>query len=217
MIRPFLPRLTQKGAMFGIDARLTLIIFASLSTIAGASIFFNKTNTQASVMVSELKAIHTAIKRMQEDFENDLYSSLDTPNSINATYIMFDDTEVDAAFQRDWHGPYLDEFIQPGTRIYTSQNNIAGTTFVSIMKHAKQDDIDSSVTCSNAAPCHYWIRIENIPIKLAEAVNAKIDGTGEVVPDEEGRFQWIETSADITNIWYLTERALDNTNPSLGE
>lgn len=207
----------QKGAMFGLDGRVALSIFSILSVIAGASIFFNRLDSTASVMHSELKAIHTAIKDIQADLEDDFYASLDTPNSANAVLALFEDTTVTANKQKDWHGPYLDEFIQPLTRIYKSQNNVVGITTVSILKQPKQDNIDSSVACSGAAPCYYWVRIANLPLKLVSVLNNKVDGDAEALPDEEGRLQWIETSADVVDMWYLTERALDNNNTSLGE
>ncbi len=211
--------LSQKGAMFGMDGRISLVIFASLSVIAGASIIFNRIDAQATVLHGELKALHEAIKVMQSDFENDLYASLDSlaARHQNAVDVLFDDTELSAVYQNDWHGPYIDEFIQPGARLYRSQNNVVGVTFTNIMKHANGTGVNNAVVCSNAAPCYYWVRISNLPERLLEILNEKIDGTAETTPEDEGRLQWNDSgTAGVVNLWYLTERALDNNNGSVG-
>ncbi len=213
-------RFTQKGAMFGLDGRIALVIFASISTIAGASIFFNRLDAQATVLHGELKALHEAIKTMQSDFENDLYASLDNTGATrhqNALNALFDETQINATHQNNWHGPYIDEFIQPGTRIYKALNNVEGVTTVTIQKHPKMDAISNADACSNADPCYYWVRIRKMPLKVIQKLNDRIDGSGETTPEDEGRVQWNDDgSAEVVNLWYITEQALNNTNGSVG-
>jgi len=91
---------TKQGAMFGLDARIALAIFAALSVITGAALYNAVQDARATAVISDLNEIGKAY---------DSYL-LDTGSQvpINTTEVkLLNIKELVTSTMRGWKGPYL--------------------------------------------------------------------------------------------------------------
>ena len=188
--------LSQRGAMFGLDARIALAIIAALSLVGGVTMFTTSSEIHAKSLVKDLEAYKTAINSMQYDFKARPTAAItvagDTQKVIRA---LQDKTEVDAAYQPRWLGPYL-----------KARTN-------DISKHEYYGDIQYFIIPSGDFGCVpnfcNFLGVEEVPYKDFLVANTLIDGPDEGTPETEGRLRWAATYNSYENlIGYNLGRAL---------
>ena len=169
----------NKGAMFGLDARIALAIFGALSVISGASLY-------SAIQNAKLTSMHQTIVNVEKAFEA-LYLDLgEIPNrphssTKNAQYLI---DNVDNL--KTWKGPYLS---------FDRDLTLNDTYFiVDKMLFNINTGAPSSSVCNGGSnkTGHYYLRIFyiaddinnlpiadcSIPISLAHAFHDKFDKDG---------------------------------------
>ena len=144
--------MTQKGAMFGLDARIALAIFGALSVISGAALYSaiqqSKTTSLATTFTEIEKAVAAYI----------LDTGIDLPNSGRYNHAQ----ELVESTQEGWKGPYLD-----GSQVNTSSNiyisGLASGAWISILNQQNIDlgNVEKTILTDCVAGtknCHYWIK-----------------------------------------------------------
>jgi type II secretory pathway pseudopilin PulG len=91
----------NKGAMFGLDARIALAIFGALSVISGASLY-------SAIQNAKMTAMYTSLTEIEKAFEAYYLDTGDKMAYNVSSYqigILTQDIRLPA--KPDWNGPYL--------------------------------------------------------------------------------------------------------------
>lgn len=191
---------SQRGAMFGMDARIALAIFGAVAVIAGYIGISKLVTAKEAALVKELNAISQATQQAQTDVGtfylfaldgfDDASAPYDVPDAANAFMSLADSTNIDAKFRPRWNGPYLD--------ITTNDHR----TYGSWKLVARQED-DVTATCDFDTTCSMWIQLDGVPGDMFTAVNRYIDENGgsapEGAPAASGRVRTSNGSVAATN------------------
>ena len=174
----------QKGAMFGLDARIALAIFAALSVIAGYLGISKLETAHKAAFLKEIMAYEDAITQMQTDFGVFYEFAIDNSDGVHDFNAIETSTDnVKSNFLTKWHGPYIEGIRQDHPQ-YGSFTLTYG-----------QDDYTSA--CTYNTTCYVWINLTNVPDELWQWVNKVVDeqngSAPETNPSTEGRIQ-----ADVT-------------------
>lgn len=149
----------RKAAMFGLDARIALAIFISLSIIVAVFLYSVFVKIQVVTTLSHIKEIEQAMEQYYLDTGKRL------PKSKNFTYpetpISIDNLFEDPGF-KGWRGPYL--------------NSEAGATVR--LGRVSASPTYPRVGCSDISHpnCAYWIEIYGVLYEVKKIIDKKIDG-----------------------------------------
>lgn len=188
------------GAMFGLDARISLLIFGVLSVVTGSIITVNLTNIRASALADELSRFTVAIEGIHHDINDDLHNSLVVESDENAIAALYDPEYMKAGKPRSrWIGPY----IKYEDTTHPKYGQMALTKM----------QADHTHKCASRTLCYLWLTFDGINYDLAEAVNAIYDGEDEGNPSTEGRVQWTDFISNEDNsrnviLYFRISRAL---------
>ena len=165
----------NKGAMFGLDARIALAIFGALSVISGAALYSAIQQARVTSVITELNEIAKAYDAYILDTGQDL--PRDTSSVYFAQNLITNDTNADK-----WNGPYIQYDKHSSGRglnhsTYSTDNPMTFYLRLANSSSWGGATVDpADVTCSSADPCYTWIQVY-IPKQLASAVDKEIDGT----------------------------------------
>lgn len=190
--------LSQRGAMFGIDARIAIAIVGALSLVGGATMVMTSADVKSKALIKDYEAYKAAIEGMQYDLKKDIYAALTSGGvaSEKAMQALNDKTVLKAADQNHWLGPYL-----KGRQADVTKHENYG--MILLHKGTKTDPGDSS--CN---PCYYWLKIEDVPFKDFENINDMVDGT-EGSPTTTGRVMWRgEDGSNPDRIFFMITKTL---------
>lgn len=173
------------GAMFGLDARISLTIFGALSIISGAALYSAIGKSQATALVAELNEIGKA----WEQFYLDTGSSfIDAGSNI---YIFKASELITDTGLNGWNGPYLN---YPQVSGVTLKHSKYGSLTLVIANNSNSwgDDIQwdhlTHGKCLSGLKCSIWSIIDGIESN-ALLVNADkiVDGSNS---PKDGKFKW---------------------------
>lgn len=156
---------SQRGAMFGLDARIALAIFGGLSVVAGAAVVSSLRETDVTSLTTEFDNISKGYINYTFDTGVDVPLGTDPGQGFAALY------ENTSPETLGWKGPYL-----------TMSSNINarfGGTYGIF-----QDDIDGSwggASIPNAdsegcsSICGAWLRLDTVPCEIVASIDQRID------------------------------------------
>lgn len=190
----------QKGAMFGLDARISLLIFATLSVVTGAIVTANLTKIRANAMADELSRFTAAIEGIHQDIKGDLHGALREDSDEAAVRALYDPEALKSQKDKSrWLGPY----VKYESTIHPKYGQMTLT---------KMQE-DHSVKCTPKQLCYLWLTFDQIDLAMAEELNTIFDGEAEINAMEEGRIQWTDNGTQNTNnpiikLYFKVSRAL---------
>jgi hypothetical protein len=183
----------QRGAMFGIDARLALVVFGLLAVIAGYVAFGRLEIARQAALVGELKGLELAAQNFSADMGTFYPFALnkelgeDTATDLTA---LWDKSMVTPGLQARWNGPYWNieslnhrDYGRWGV-VYAQANRAA--------------------ECTETMHCHLWLSLTEVPALRWAEVNAFYDEGGGKYPEsaseaaQSGRVQAEVTGATRT-------------------
>ena len=198
----------QKGAMFGLDARIALIILGSLSIISSAALFSVISSLQVSRTANALREVNKALESYLFDVQYDLVQISSTSNAL---YTERRGLDLIESSESGWQGPYIegaeeaasDNFIyisespQIGAHIYWMQDGDWGG----------EDFSETNVLCATGIRCMYFIKSgiadidETKRLAYAEKLDNYLDqGDGPDVGDF--RYSWLSSDESHVRIYY---------------
>lgn len=191
---------SQSGAMFGLDARIALGIFAVIALVSGAALMGGLETSRAKSLASELSDTGKAVEAVQYDLRDDLFTIAATPNETEAFRVLFDREAVreDGTYRGRWLGPY--------STLTSSQHPRYGA--LSIEKHTE----NANYPCNPVDMCYQWVVYETVSLPIAREVNNILDSGHETNPEAEGRVQWRE-SDDTATLFYRASKAVTTDTP----
>ncbi len=189
-------RSTQRGALFGLDARIALAIFGLLSVVAGASMVLNLDESRAKGLVAELVDTARAVEAYHEDLRTDIFQSLTEPTESRAFQALFDNaviTEADNLRAR-WNGPYV--------KTTSVRSNNYGE--MSIQKRGP----NHAQPCDPEGLCFLWLVYSQVKPSLMKEANKLIDPEAERDPQTMGRLQWSQSEDSFQTLYFRAAKAL---------
>lgn len=194
MLKSFTSLKRQRGAMFGLDARVALSIFAVISILGGYIGFSKLSTARDAAFLKELYAYEDAIMQIQTDVGVFYQFAIDGSDGVKDFEAIETATgNILARYQPRWNGPYIDGIRRdhPTYGAYTVEYQQANYTSAC--------DIDND--------CFVWLVIDGIPASLFNFLNQNIDEDGgldpEGTPITEGRVQ-ADGTGDPRELRYRT-------------
>lgn len=186
---------SQRGALFGLDARIAMAVFAVLTLVAGAAVLGNLDSSRAKSLAAEIADIGRAVEGIHADLKTDIFKALDEPSEKNAFVALFDNLVVTERgnLRGRWVGPYVN---------FTSAQHPRYGEMV-VQKHPA----DHSQDCNPDELCYLWVVYSNVKLDIIDEVNEIVDGREAGPPDRSGRLQWTP-DRDNGIMFYRAAKAL---------
>jgi len=187
---------SQRGALFGLDARIALAIFSILSVVAGVAVVGSIDGTRGQVLAGELKETAQALESFHSDVKADIFQSLSAPSGKNAFQALYDNAVIkeEDNMRARWNGPYI-----------KFNNNI----------HPKFGDMlltkagpDHNQPCEPESVCSLYLIYSRVKPAIAMEANKILDGETEKDPDKNGRFQWTADADDNVQVYFRAVKAM---------
>lgn len=178
---------SQRGALFGMDARIAMAIFASMTVVIGYFAFGKIDMAKNSALLRELEAVHSAIQDYQTDMGTFYQFTVNASNGANDFAALYDVNYVAPGFQKYWNGPYY----SPPTNTHPVYGSFTIT----------YGQADHTAACTSTSDCFSWIGLSNVPEKIWTNVNSFVDEAWGSTPEGPSSFSIGNVQAD------------NNTNP----
>lgn len=142
---------SQRGAMFGLDARIALAIFGLLSVVAGTAAINVLGGAGTTALVTEL----SNMKKAYQEFH------LSTGEHTTRFLDLVDNTSDIFG----WNGPYVD-LLSDKSRQYGTYSLVEG----------RQDVAGVPPTlCESGGICSIWLKLSKVKDGLAQNVDEALD------------------------------------------
>jgi len=201
----------NRGAMFGLDARIALAIFGALSVISGAALYSAIQNSQATAILTELREIGKAWEQYYLDTGDDITSDINANKVDLPTSYLIEDSSV-----AGWNGPYLSydkhntqSLLHPaydyvGLRALTG--DVVWSATVAPWSHAP-------IQCTSSNQCSIWALIDYIPnASVVKAIDDIVDNDDDLL---QGNFRaYMSTSGGSANKWAVFLNIAPVKNPN---
>ena len=164
----------NKGAMFGLDARIALAIFGALSVISGAALYSAIQQSKVTKVVTQLQEIQKAWSQFYLDAGEPLKCISHLKNKDDCEQPGFTGVAVNYQPNSTWNGPYIDYEVMkgdfPSTFFHTSYADEEG----------EQPHLLSTRCDDNTKTCYQFITLNIIGsremLPFARLLNEEIDG-----------------------------------------
>lgn len=190
---------SQRGAMFGLDARVALAIFGGLSVIAGAAVFSSVRETNVTSLLAEFDNISKGYINFTFD------TGVDVPMGAGAT-LGFQNLFTDANGTLSWQGPYITRSTtdHPVFGVYELEEaRIALGTAESTWLPGSE----TACTGAGGEVCGAWLTLTQVPCEIAGNLDTRIDGS---ISGNSGNFRFDNTcvAGDTPTVAYLLSRTM---------
>ncbi|MCP4355196.1 MAG: hypothetical protein GY793_06110 [Proteobacteria bacterium] len=195
----------KRAAMFGLDARVALAIFAALSGITGAALYDAIQNAKATAYLVDLQEIGKAWESYYLDMGTNPppYNTTTFLTSLNYDYLT---TPVPIA---GWDGPYINE------RFFFGADNEHVVGVGQPRLNILNNDIWDETTrrqCTAGNKCSIWVSLDFYYQDFDSSIAKKIDFIVDRQDNpDSGDFRWHSTSRRTTHI-YLKIAPTQNPN-----
>ncbi len=169
--------------MFGLDARLAMMIFSILAIVSGYVAFGRIGMARNAALAGEVEAITQALTQYQTDMGTFYLFTLNkAPNddsSLEDLSALWNPDMVKTGFRNRWNGPY----VNFETRRHRTYGNWS-------IFYAQSDRMNY---CTTDSDCFIWLSLSKVPAKAWNEVNAYYDEPSvrekEATPTTSGRIQ----------------------------
>ena len=171
---------TNRGAMFGLDARIALAIFGALSVISGAALYSAAQEAKLVAQITELEELGKAFDAYHLDIGS-ILSRSSTDSSSSWYYRLrsseLKNPEYSGGFDIPyWNGPYVTNYEFSGNYLIHPKYK-TDTIFLTYKDSSWFDPWgNSSVWCESGPDCYIWINFRGIDTDLLALLDERIDG-----------------------------------------
>lgn len=164
----------QRGAMFGLDARLALMVFAAMAVIAGFYGASRINTAKDAALIRELEAIDHALQEYQSSMGVFyLFTIEGEPDGRKDFKALWDKKNVKKGYHPYWHGPYIN--------FQSRQHKKFGRYSLGYVQSDKQN------LCTTQSDCYVWVVLTDVPADTWEAVNRFYDEGNGTMPEPPGQ------------------------------
>ena len=163
----------QKGAMFGLDARIALAIFGALSVISGAALYSAIQDSKVTAILTEMDNVGKATTAYYLD------TGLYPPSQVGGDdKTLLNAREITESVVNGWQGPYLP--FEDGATAWMLDHPEYGEISINGLIDADWDD--GTLGASKCLPtttgsCSVFVCYTGISDDLMKALDEKVDGT----------------------------------------
>jgi type II secretory pathway pseudopilin PulG len=195
----------KKGAMFGLDARISLAIFGALSVISGAALYSAIQDAKITSLITQMQEVAKAYEQYVLDKGSEA-----TMHDVFArkTNVLVKNEESEST----WNGPYIgiEDVGHSGSDPVDRINKTDGKKIFVICAPSTTFGGPSATSgrlnCSSGLANHNWVLFETYEKSIADAVDLKVDGE---VDHRNGNIRVIEWNSTSYSIYYKLIPALD--------
>lgn len=189
---------SQRGAMFGLDARIALAIFGILSIVVGAAVVINLDEANAKALASELTDTTRAIEAIHQDLKTDIFLTLTKPSDREAFKALFNNEGIteEGNLRNRWNGPYI--------RFTSTLHPRYGEMTLQKRKE------DHTLPCDDEDLCYLWLVYGEVKPAVLFALNDELDGKEEGKKATTGRVQWTLDRERTGALYFRATRALSS-------
>jgi hypothetical protein len=180
----------QRGAMFGLDARVALAIFGIISVVVGTAIFGNMGDFNARAFAKELREMHVAIEGLHTDLQTNVRNRLVTVNDTNAFAALYDRDLLTAVGQQRWLGPYINH--------RSTTHPLYGA--MQLQRRAAANAPATACTATDGT-CYMYLRYAAVPDNIIQALDQQFDGGDGAIA---GQVQWTVTAGNNDILFFRT-------------
>lgn len=159
----------KKGAMFGLDARIALAIFGSLSVVSGAALYGAIQDSKVTSLIAETKEVVKA-------FEQYYLDTGKIPKGVDKKSTELEKLVRNTDNVSGWEGPYWPGEASSSLYVKSATGNIIGIYFG---KDATWGNALGRRDCSAMVAgetCYFWATTQWYPTSFCDAVDYEIDG-----------------------------------------
>jgi hypothetical protein len=178
---------SQKGAMFGLDARIALAIFGGLSVIAGAAVFGAISETKVTALITEF-----------DNFSKGYINhALDTGTDTTTVADMWTKPATP-----NWNGPYL--------TISTATHPSYGTYTFTAGRPDLTEQVPGTTACSATNLCSIYLTLTNVTNAVAEELDKTVD-TPTALTIDTGNVRLTNAAAGVRTVYFKIARCQTDT------
>jgi len=173
----------KKAAMFGLDARIALSIFAALSIITGVALYGAMKEAKVVAIITEMDNIDKAVTEYYLDTGS--YPEIVTTQSAGRIQME----ELITSVKHGWKGPYIG-FVDRGTE---QDGVLTSSLYEQVFIYRNKDGDWSNASgsdskcLSTSISCSIYSCYAFVSDDFNKALDLKIDG---IVGPDKGNFRW---------------------------
>jgi type II secretory pathway pseudopilin PulG len=204
---------SNKGAMFGLDARIALAIFGALSVISGAALYSAIQNAKVTSILTELQEIAKAIEAHMLDVGQ--WPVQNSPAAL-PTVAQFYDLKLNSLNQSNslagWNGPYISGYIN-GSGIGIKKGDLNYGLFMNVVEDTGWGGStpwwgSTDSFCTSGKSCALWISVYNFKDEaIAKLIDSEVDNSD---GETKGRVKWYTNSGDTMLLYRIN--SIENPN-----
>jgi len=197
----------NKGAMFGLDARIALAIFGALSVISGAALYSAVQDSQATALITEMTEVGKAWEQYYLDTGENLPVDKNPSCAVDCHY---QSDKLISSTKVGWKGPYLPYTISTSWELSAGDFNLGIISASTDVAWGDNGVKWADSSCSTGRKCYNWVVFYNLSldISLAKKIDAKIDGT---IDGSDGLFRWRNGASSVDSL-HLATQVIPNNN-----
>jgi len=167
---------TNRGAMFGLDARIALAIFGALSVISGAALYSAIQQARVTSLLAEMNELGKAVESyMLDTGTNAPLWKTDGSNNFTINY-----QELVTSSVAGWNGPYFPEPAETSdTYRYDHKIYESGHLYYLEPNTTWGEDVAwNAHGCGNASftgICNIWTFISLVDKEIVKALDKQVD------------------------------------------
>ena len=172
----------NKGAMFGLDARIALAIFGALSVISGAALYSAIKQARVVAFVTELEEIGKALIAYNLDVGADI--PIVSGDQAKTEFLIENSESVD-----NWKGPYISGY-KKGVTVNAMKDSEGRSTYILYANTGGA----GRVPCDGVKICYVWVHKTGVSTSLVKNVDEYVDGSQDL---NSGKIQGADYSVSI--------------------
>jgi type II secretory pathway pseudopilin PulG len=198
----------NKGAMFGLDARIALAIFGALSVISGAALY-------SAIKDAKITSFYTYVQEISKASEQYFLDTGVQVKQVDGFRLYAGNLIENFASVDNWKGPYFStsEVHSSGLYFYT---DLLGPHVSTYLFYYTDDEWASStpVNCTNlTANCYSWVMFHatdsnkgfDVFKDVFEDLDKKYDNSDGA---NKGNIRRVESSATNSHVYYKSFKYL---------
>tara|TARA_Y100001960_G_scaffold330622_1_gene425153 strand:+ start:610 stop:1206 length:597 start_codon:yes stop_codon:yes gene_type:complete len=161
----------KKAAMFGLDARIALAIFGSLSVISGAALYSAIQNLKVTQIITSMREFGKAWDAYYLDTRKPLPMRGTSSSDLYRYEVndLYEDNGV-----KGWKGPYIDPNLSVLNSYNIYQVNDKNTWGGPVTTWAG----NAAGYCQAGQDCFAWVLVKGISdLSIVEAIDERVDGS----------------------------------------
>jgi len=180
----------NKGAMFGLDARIALAIFGALSVISGAALYSAIQHSKRIALLTDLEEVSKAV----QSYLLDTGENIPVLGTTGQDPHLGDLAELVTSSNTSWKGPYVSYAVDGALTSAIAFNKQYNTTISYHYVTAKNNTWGDTTgwtagycTLHTSNPCYGWVHMPSTLLSEASKLDEIVDESDGA---QNGKFRW---------------------------